>query len=178
LKKEIFVISLGLAMLLSFVAPAMAYSSPNKTPVMATDITMKGADYNAARDTWYSSDGMIVHHNSGQYKVWGIIDVYVDGVLTYDNIPWVDTIYAVYNKYTKEAVARFEEVWTLPGGTFEGTAHITTEGGSLTSYAVLDSHIILKGTGDYEGETISLSAHYVKGVEPFKLVYEGYWLTP
>ena len=176
MKKEIFVIILGLAMLFSFVAPAIAYSSPNKTEVMATNIVLTGADYDPLRDRWTSGQEMIIHHNSGLYRAWGTIDIYVDDVLTYDNIPFVDTIYAVYNKYTLQVVARFEEVWTLPGGTFEGTAHITTEGGSLSSYKVLDSHIILKGTGNYEGETMSLSAHYVKDVEPFKLVYEGYWL--
>jgi hypothetical protein len=166
---------LAVAMLAS---PVMAYSSANKTPVMATNIELTGADYVPSRDRWTSGQDMIIHHNSGLYKAWGTIDIYVDDVLTYENVEFIDTIYAVYNKYTLQVVARFEEVWTLPGGTFEGTAHIMTEGGSLSSYQVLDSHIILKGTGDYEGETMSLLAHYVKGVDPFKLVYEGYWLTP
>lgn len=150
-------------------SPAFA-ASPNKGEVRCDDLHTTGYDP-ATLDKW-TTDGGITHIE--YMKMWGTIDVWVNDVKVYDDVSWVDIVSGTYNTKTKEGVMQFDEVWTLPGGTLEGVAHITLVGGSLTTYKEMYSHIILHGTDAFEGQILSMELGYVRGVTT--PAYEGYWL--
>jgi hypothetical protein len=168
--KTILISGLALFMLLTFVAPVSA-GSPNKTPITCDDLHTAG--YSSYPDVRVTNGG-ISHIDN--FEFYGTIDIKLNGVLLFDDVPWVDIATGTYNSKTMQAVLQFDEVWTLPGGTFEGVAHITLEGGNLQTYKEMYSHIVLHGTGDYEGQILSMSLGYTRGVTP--AVYEGYWLKP
>lgn len=89
---------------------------------------------------------------------------------------YVDTITGIDNPDSNKGVYQWDEVWTLPNGdTFAGTAHVNLVG-SLMKYTEFDSHIILHGTGSYEGQILSLNMHFINpgGTS----TYTGYWLKP
>jgi hypothetical protein len=72
-------------------------------------------------------------------------------------------------------VVRGKMVLTFTGGTFEGTTHIKSKGlpplppfGIYTEY-----HMVLQGTGDFEGQTLKLS--YAGAPPP---VFEGCLIIP
>jgi len=168
--KTILGSGLAVFMLLTFVSPVLA-GSPNKTPVKCDDLDTIGYVY--PPDVWVTNGGI---SHIEYFKMYGTIDIKLDGVLVFDNVPWVDIVSGTYNSKTMQAVLQFDEVWTLPGGTFEGVAHITLVGGNLQTYKEMYSHIILHGTGDYEGQILSMELGYIRHVTP--AVYEGYWLKP
>ena len=169
-RKTILVSGLALFMILTFISPVLA-GSPNKTPVTCDDLHTIG--YTGPPDVWVTNGGI---SHVEYFEMYGTIDIKLDGVLVFDNVPWVDIVSGTYNSKTMQAVLQFDEVWTLPGGTFEGVAHITLVGGNLQTYKEMYSHIILHGTGDYEGQILSMELGYIRHVTP--AVYEGYWLKP
>jgi len=169
-RKKILISILTLFMLLTFITPVLA-ESPNKTPVICDDLHTDG--YVSYPDVWVTNGG-ISHIDN--FEFYGTIDIKLNGVLLFENVPWVDIATGTYNSKTMQGVLRFDEVWTLPGGTFVGVAHITLVGGNFQTFKEMYSHIILHGTGDYEGQMLSMSLGYIRGVTP--AVYEGYWLKP
>ena len=89
---------------------------------------------------------------------------------------FVDICVGTFNPKNNKGVYQFDEVWTLPDGTFEGTAHVKVSGGSLLTmeYTSMIAHIILHGTGVYEGQILSLRSDEPGGFP----AYIGYVLTP
>ncbi len=172
MSKIIIPLVLGLFMTLAFVSPVLA-ENPNKVPVSAALLSAgRGTDYSTM--ILWTSEGGIAHLD--YVHLWGKLNIYVNGVETYANVPYDDIISGNYNPKTMVGNWKYDEVWTLPGGTLVGTAHATSYGGSLLNYKELKADILLHGTGAYEGQVLSMSFDYVKGVN-FP-IYEGYWLTP
>jgi hypothetical protein len=149
--------------------PVLA-ASPNKTPVTGTNLKTLGSQYDPLTYRWVT-DGNISH--IVYMKLWGTLQINVDGEVIPVN--WVDILSGTYNIKTKEGVWKWFEVWTLPNGdTFEGTAHVKMAGGTLITYTEFYSHIVLHGTGVYEGQVLSLSMERPTRATPS--IYEGYWL--
>ncbi len=163
----VFVILMAFA----FVIPVLA-ENPNKMQVAAALLPTSVVDYSTM--VRWTSEGGITHLN--YVHVWGTLDIYVNGVKTFANVQYNDFISGNYNPQTMEGHWKYDEVWTLPGGTLEGTAQATSYGGSLLNYKELKAKILLHGTGDYEGQILSMSFDYIKGIN--RPIYEGYWLTP
>ena len=171
-KKEIITLVFGILMAFAFVTPVLA-ENPNKEPVAVALLSAgHGVDYSTM--VVWTSEGGIVHLD--YVHAWGTLNIYVNGVETYANVPYNDIISGNYNPNTMVGNWKYHEVWTLPGGTFAGTAQATTYGGSLLNYKELDAKILLHGTGDNEGQVLSMSFDYIKGIN-FP-IYEGYLLTP
>jgi hypothetical protein len=145
-------------------------ASKNKVDVTCNDLHTTG--YDPASMVIRVTDGGISHIE--YMKMWGTIDILVNDVLVYDNVPWVDIVSGSYNSKTMKGVLQFDEVWTLPGGTLEGVAHITLVGGNLMTYKEMYSHIILHGTDAFAGQILSMELGYIRGVTT--PAYEGYWL--
>lgn len=165
-KTPIFVF--GLILLFSIIAPAIA-SSPNKTPVICTITALTGMT--TPPDITVTKGG-IVHLQ--YWSFWGTMDISVEGETNPVSVEWVDEVVGTYNPKSNKAVYKFTEVWTLSNGdTFEGTGHVTTEGDLFGGYTHMTAHITLHGTGDYEGQMLSLRSDIDHGgfVE-----YAGYWL--
>ncbi len=170
MKKELITLVFVVLVASAFAAPALA-ENPNKAPVAAE---VHQGIYDMSSILSWKSEGGITHLDYAH--VWGTITIYIDGVQTYSNVQYDDVITGNYNPNTMVGNWKYDEVWTLPGGTLVGTAIVTSYGGSLLNYKELESKIVLKGTGDYEGQILSMSHRYVKGSG--HMVYEGYWLTP
>jgi hypothetical protein len=168
MNKKNLIFVFGLIMLFSVIAPTIA-GSPNKTPVT---VTITGIDGMILPPEIRVTKGGIQHLE--YFSFWGTIGIAVEGEATAIPVEWVDICVGTYNPKNNKAVYRFDEVWTLPNGdTFEGTGHITTEGDLFGGYTHMTAHIILHGTGDYEGQLLSLRSDIDHGglVE-----YAGYWL--
>ena len=170
MKREITTLVFVVLVASAFVAPVLG-ENPNKAPVAAEILT---GVYDLSSIISWKSEGGIVHLDYAH--VWGTLTIYINGVETYSNVPYDDVISGNYNPNTMVGNWKYDEVWTLPGGTLVGTAIVTSYGGSLLNYRELESKILLKGTGDFEGQILSMSHSYVKGIG--HVVYEGYWLTP
>ena len=101
----------------------------------------------------------------------------MSGSITLNSKPgeYVDICVGIYNPRSDKGVYTFEEVWTFEGGTFVGTAHVKTEGTLLMgAYIRMTAHIVLHGTGVYEGQILNLRSDQSEpGGFP---VYTGYWL--
>ncbi len=168
MKKAILGITVALMTVAMLATPVLA-ANPNKVSVTAKDLKTVGQSYDPLTYRWVT-DGNISH--IVYMKIWGTLNIYVGQQVI--PVSWVDEIRGVYNMKTKQGVWQWDEVWTLPGGTFEGTAHVTLAGGNLITYTEFYSHIVLHGTGVYEGEVLSLSMERPTRATPS--IYEGYWL--
>lgn len=171
MKKGIITFVFVVLVLSAFVTPVLS-ENPNKVPVAAELLGTGGIDYSTM--VLWTSEGGIVHLD--YVHIWGTLTIYVAGLETYANVQYDDIISGNYNPNTMVGNWKFDEVWTLPGGTFVGTSQATTYGGSLLNYKELEAKILLHGTGIYEGQILSMSHDYVKGVN--HPIYEGYRLTP
>ncbi len=171
MNKKLLVVGLGLLMLFAFAPLAMA-ESPNKTDITATNLKTTGSYYDPLTFRW-TTDGGITH--IVYMRLWGTLQINIDGEVI--PVSWVDELSANSNTKTLESVWKWDEVWTMPNGdTFEGTAHVQLAGGTLMTYKEFYSHIVLHGTGSYEGQILSLSMDRPDRSVP--AVYEGYWLKP
>jgi hypothetical protein len=171
-RKKIITIAFAIFVVFVFISPVLA-ENPNKMPVAVALLPIgSGIDYSTM--VLWTSEGGIAHLD--YVHSWGTLDIYLNGVETYINVPYNNIISGNYNPKTMVGNWKYDEVWTLPGGTLVGTAHATTYGGSLLSYKELKADILLHGTGAYEGQVLSMSFDYIKGVN--LPIYEGYWLTP
>ena len=76
-----------------------------------------------------------------------------------------------------EAVIRAKAVWAFTGegttGTFEGVSHSKWIGFPTPFMSYISYHMVLQGTGDFEGQTLKLSC---EGAPP--PVLEGYLVIP
>ena len=166
MNKKILILSLGLLLLLSFLAPVMA-TSKNKSPATATPTT--NIPVMTTIDLTYTKGGIekfaitmggaiTINLNDGEGDVFGT---------------YVDICSGTYNPRSNKGVYIFEEVWTFAEGTFVGTAHIKTEGTLfMGSYTRMTCHIVLHGTGVYEGQILNLRSDQAGGYP----VYTGYVL--
>ena len=71
----------------------------------------------------------------------------------------------------------YDAVWTVQGGTFEGIVKMKILNYDTTNPLIwdLDIHCVLRGTGDYQGQTLMLS--YEGGIIPAP-VWEGVLIKP
>ena len=168
MNKKILGVTLTAVFVAMLIAPAMA-ASPNKTPVTAVITGIMGADPVVEIRV---TKGGIEHLE--YFKFWGTMELTLEGASSSIPVEWVDVCVGTYNSKNNKGVYKFDEVWTLPGGTFEGIAHLKLEG-SLFSYTHMTAHIILHGTGDYEGQILSLTSDDDTSGFPS---YAGYWLKP
>ena len=161
MNKKILILSLSLLMVIS-VVPVMAISK-HKLPATATP-TSSIPDPSTIELT-YTKGGIEK------------LAVTMSGSITLNSNPgtYVDICVGTYNPRSDKGVYTFEEVWTFDGGTFVGTAHVKTEGTLwMGAYTRMTTHIVLHGTGVYEGQILNLrSDQTVPGGFP---VYTGYWL--
>jgi hypothetical protein len=154
-KVAVFLLMLTLLVVLLTAGTTFA-DSPKKTLVKAT-----------VTDT--DMESQVIEMNPGEIRhidmVWtGTIDLYIPETSTTPisgtyrdeitgmrvwNVPG-----GVEHSRLYEGVYHFKEVWTFPGGTFEGIAQVQTHGPSFT---VFESHIVLQGTGVFEGQKLYLS---------------------
>jgi hypothetical protein len=153
-RRKFAAIVLALAVVLlatPMLGTAMA-KSPNKLPAQAIITGLGGYDENIE----YRTTGHGVEHLI-YFKMWGTILLFLD-----DGPPipvdWVDICDGIYNPVSNTGVYRFDEVWTLPDGTFVGTDKLSVEGNILGDYTGMHTHIVLKGSlgGVYEGQVINL----------------------
>jgi len=167
MNKKSLIFAFGLIMLFSIVAPAIA-GSPNKTPVTVTITAITGMIL--PPEIRVTESG--VEHLE-YFKFWGTLEIDVYGEGTPVPVEWVNICVGTYNPKNNKGIYKFDEVWTLTGGTFEGTSHLKFEGSLFGAYTHMTAHIILHGTGDYEGQMLSLRSDIDHGglVE-----YAGYWL--
>lgn len=168
MRKAVLVLAVVLMAVAIMATPVFA-ANPNKVSVTAKDLVTGGSSYDPATFRWIT-DGNISH--IVYMKLWGTLNIYVGQQVI--PVSWVDELSGVYNMKTKEGVWQWDEVWTLPGGTFEGTAHVKLGGGTLTTYTEFYSHIVLHGTGVYRGQVLSLEMERPTRATPG--IYEGYWL--
>jgi len=96
--KTILGSGLTVFMLLTFVSPVLA-GSPNKTPVTCDDLHTIG--YAGPPDVWVTNGGI---SHVEYFEMYGTIDIKLDGVLVFDNVPWVDIVSGTYNSKTMQAV--------------------------------------------------------------------------
>jgi hypothetical protein len=170
-KKAVLVIAVALMAVAMLATPVLA-ASPNKTLVTASNLATLGSEYDPLTFRWIT-DGNISH--IVYMKLWGTLQINVDGEVIPVN--WVDILSGTYNMKTLKGVWKWDEVWTLPNGdTFEGTAHVKFAGGNLITFTEFYAHIILHGTGAYDGQILSLEMDRPSRSVPG--VYEGYWLKP
>lgn len=155
-------------MIAMLTSPVFA-ANPNKVDATAKDLVTTGYKYDPLTYRW-TTDGNITHID--YMEIYGTLNLYIDGEII--AVTWVDIVSGTYNSKTLQGIVTFEEIWTLEGGTFVGTAHITYEGGTLITYKEFYSHIILHGTGDYEGQMLSLDMDRPDRAQP--AIYEGFWL--
>ncbi len=171
MNRKVLVIFVALMAVAMLATPVLA-ASPNKTPVTASNLATLGSEYDPLTFRWIT-DGNISH--IVYMKLWGTLHINVEGEVI--DVDWVDILSGTYNMKTLEGVWKWDEVWTLPNGdTFEGTAHVKMAGGTLITYKEFYSHIILHGTGVYEGQILSLEM--VRPSRSVPAVYTGYWLKP
>ena len=167
--KKILILSLGLLMLLSFFAPVMA-TSKHKLPATA-EPTTNLPDFTTIELT-YTKGGI----EKFALNMSGEITLTLNGGDIFGT--YVDIISGTYNLRSNKGVYIFEEVWTfaegtLAEGTFVGTGHIKTEGTLVfEAYTRMTAHIVLHGTGVYEGQILNLRSDQPGGYP----VYTGYWL--
>jgi hypothetical protein len=151
-KVAVVVLAFALSMMFAAVAPVMAVS-PNKLPAKAIITGLSGFEMNTLE--YRITDDGIEHLI--YFKMWGTILLFLD-----DGPPipveWVDICNGLYNPVSNTGVYRFDEVWTLPDGTFVGTDKLSVEGNILGDYTGMHTHIVLKGSlgGVYEGQVINL----------------------
>lgn len=172
MNKKIMSLIIGILIASAFVTPVLA-ENPNKVPVAVALLAAdRGIDYSTM--VRWTSEGGITHLE--YVHIWGTLDIYLNDLKTYAGVQYNDFISGNYNPETMMGHWKYDEVWTLPGGTLEGTAQATSYGGSLLNYKELKANILLHGTGDYEGQILSMSMDYIPGLT--LPIYEGYWLTP
>lgn len=171
MKKEILFLSVVVLMICALTMPVLA-EKLNKMPVAVALLPTGGADYSTL--VKWVSDGGVAHLE--YLRTWGTVNIYVNGVMAYANVQYSNVICGNYNPETMTGNWKYNEIWTLPGGTFEGAAHVTTYGGDLASNSEMAARILLHGSGDYKGQVLSMSFDWIKGVNT--PVYKGYWLTP
>ncbi len=170
MKKEILALVFGVLIAFAFISPVLA-QNPHKMPVSVV-LHESVVDYSTL--VVWTSEGGIGHLDYVHAQ--GTLDIYVNGVLTYANVPYDDIISGNYNPKTMVGNWKYNEVWTLPGGTLVGTAHLTSIGGDLLSFKEWKAEILLHGTDSYKEQMLSMSYDWIVGVN-FP-IYEGYWLTP
>ena len=169
--KKFAVVILAMTLLMTFAAVPVMAKSPNKVPATAviTGITGYEPDTIVVRMT----DDGIWHME--YFKMWGTINLYLDGGPAIP-VQWVDICEGLYNPVSNTGVYRFDEVWTLPDGTFVGTDKLSMEGNVLGDYTGMHTHIVLQGSpgGVYEGQLINLWFDTFSD-EPY---FVGFWLKP
>ena len=157
-----------------FAIPVMAVS-PNKVPVTAYILSI-GPDFTnlEIRET----DGISHIKN---LRIAGGIAIYPEvGAMPLAVGSYVDDpCEGVYNPKTDKSVYTFDEVWDFGGGnTFVGTAHVKIDGNLLTfDFDTLEVHIVLQGTGGYEGQVLNLKMDWDTS-DMTTFGYKGTWLKP
>lgn len=152
----ILVLGIAMLMLLTFAAPAMADSpkkisvkaSPTSTVVESTVIEINPGEIRHIDMVWTGTIDLFVPETSAIPTYSGTYRDEITGMRVW-NVPG-----GVEHSRLNEGVFHFKEVWTFPGGTFEGIAQVQTHGPSFT---IFESHIVLQGTGIFEGQKLYLT---------------------
>jgi hypothetical protein len=153
--------------------PVMA-KAPNKVPVVAI-IDNMFPDFTNMIST--ETDGIVHIQN---LMIVGPISLYLGDNPTPIPVDYVDyPVDILYNPKRGSngwSIMEFTEVWALDGGTFVGTAHVKIDGFLFDfTFTNMKSHIILQGTGDYEGQIINLKMDWYPA-DPTTYGYFGTWL--
>jgi len=171
MKKKIIGIFVSIFIVAIFAVPVMAIS-PNKIPVTATPIIGPFSNIQTRM-----TDG-VKHIES--LVIEGEIMIFPEG----STVPLAvgtfvdDPCKGLYNPKTGMSVYRFNEVWDFGDGTFVGTAHVELNGDLLTfTFTTMEAHIVLHGTGPYEGQVLNLKMDWDMSV-PGSYGYTGTWLKP
>lgn len=167
MNRKILVIFVALMAATMLATPVMA-KSPNKLPATAAITAITGYDPTTI-EIRVTDDG-ILHLEF--FKMWGTIDLSLDGGPAIP-VEWVDICVGTYNPRSNTGIYRFDEVWTLPDGTFVGTDHVNMEGNLLGEYTGMHTHIVLQGVGFYEGQVLNLKMDTEEGA-----IFTGSWLKP
>ncbi|MFX1301033.1 MAG: hypothetical protein ACFFDE_08810 [Promethearchaeota archaeon] len=170
MKKKITGIVASIFIAVMFAVPVMA-ESPNKIPVKAIPIIGPFMDIETR-----VTDGLVHIEN---LRIEGEIMILpeVGGPLAVGTFV-DDPCEGLYNPKTGMSVYTFDEVWTFSDGTFVGTAHVQINGDLLSfTFTAMQAHIVLHGTGDYEGQVLNLKMDWDMSV-PGSYGYEGTWLKP
>ena len=146
-------------------------------PVMAKPATIEEVTV-AAVVTQTPDDGfprLVSHGTIGHTKGTSFGTV----TLTIDGVPmggvWAGEFITAGNfkKDPAEIVIRGKLIWTFTGGTFEGIIQRTIIGYPPGPSSIFIDHAVLKGTGDFKGQTLKLS---FEGTPP--IIQEGYLIIP
>ena len=164
--RKILGIAAALLALTMLAAPVMA-TSPNKLPATATITAITG--YEISTIEVKTTDDGILHLQ--YFKMWGTIDLSLNGGAPIP-VQWVDICVGTYNPRSDTGIYRFDEVWTLPDGTFVGTDHVNMDGNLLGEYTGMHTHIVLQGgPGVYEGQVLNLKMNTANAE-----MFVGSWL--
>lgn len=169
MKKKITGIVASIFIVVMFAVPAMA-ESPNKIPVKAIPIIGPFSNIQTR-----VTDG-VVHIESlrieGEIRLFPEVGAPLFGTFVDDPCE------GLYNPEAGMSVYEYDEVWTFSGGTFVGTAHVKINGDLLSfTFTTMQAHIVLHGTGDYEGQVLNLKMDWDMSV-PGSYGYEGTLLKP
>ncbi len=156
-KRSVLVPLLVFLMLFAVVAPAMA-ESPKKIPVKTVVISTR-----VIIGSIVTNPGEIRHLDD---MIWeGVIDLYIPETSStplrgtsrdvLDGMRVVDVPGGVEHSDVNFGVVHFRRVLTFGDGAFEGILTLKTYGPGFT---VFESHCVLQGSGDFKGQTLSLSS--------------------
>jgi len=167
MNKKILGLLASLLIVTMFAVPVMA-AKPNKVSARAVIYTL-GCEIDPTTDIRITDDGI---EHILYLKMWGIIELYQGDNPTPIIVDWVDICDGLYNPRSNKSVWRFDEVWQIEGSdAFVGTDHVKTVG-PLTAPESMNSHMILHGVGDYEGQVLNL------WFTPEEGALVGTWLKP
>ena len=169
MNKKVIGIAVALLLAAMFVAPVFA---KRKVAVTATQIAGGGS----------GEEGWLVDHGIYQFREWegaGMVTLYIPG-----QAPLVGASSSEINGKTTftqeppdpdaEGLIHLKMKWTFTGegttGTFEGQMQRKGIGVPVISY--MEAHMVLQGTGDFEGQTLRLSH-----AGPPPMHWEGFLIT-
>jgi hypothetical protein len=169
MNRKVLGIAFALLLAAMFVAPVFA-----KTKVAVTATQMGGSsegeswlvDHGIYQFRGAIGAGMVTLNIPGQPPLIGTSSSVVNGKITFEHPepgPWLEAV----------GIMHLKMVWTFTGegttGTFEGQMNRKGIGMPMT---YIEAHMVLQGTGDFEGQTLMLSY-----AGPPPLNWEGFLLT-
>lgn len=165
MNKKVLVIAVALMVVAMLATPVLA-DSPKKIPVTATQAggQVEGPDSR----TWTTEGGIV------QYKDWlgsGSIKLDLPSSLG-GTLMGSSTSVVSFSKNTKTGVGvvHIEMTWTFTDGTFEGIDEMK----NYYIEGIKEAHVVMHGTGDYEGWVLILSGT----ATPAPMKWEGDLLIP
>ncbi len=176
-KDAVVVLPLILVVLFTMVLPVFA-ESPKKIPVKV--VIRSKIETSSMTETnpgeiqhvdleWEGNIRLYIPVTSASY-ISGTYDDEISGVRILD-VPG-----GIEHSNVNEGVFHFHEVWTFgTGNTFEGIAQVKTDGAGFSKY---EAHIVLQGSGIFEGQKLILSSTFPPVLPDRAPTYYGDLLIP